>query len=33
MLCVETTNAADDRVELPGGSSYRLMTRYRIERT
>ncbi len=32
MLCVETTNAADDRIELPGGGTYRLSTRYRIER-
>ena len=32
MLCVETTNAADDRIELPPGGTYRLVTRYRIER-
>jgi glucose-6-phosphate 1-epimerase len=32
MLCVETTNAADDRIELPAGGTYRLTTRYRIER-
>ncbi len=32
LVCVETANAADDIVEVPGGSEYRLVANYRIER-
>lgn len=32
LLCVETANAANDVVEVPPSSEYRLVARYRIER-
>jgi len=32
LVCVETANAADDVVEVPAGSEYRLVANYRIER-
>lgn len=32
MVCVETTNAATDAVELPPGNTYRLASRYAIRR-
>lgn len=30
MICVETTNAADDSLSIPAGESRRLVTRYRV---
>jgi glucose-6-phosphate 1-epimerase len=32
MVCVETTNAADDAVDLPPGTAHRLATRYETSR-
>lgn len=32
LVCVETANAADDVVEVPAGSEYRLVANYKIER-
>ena len=33
LVCVETANAADDVVEVPASSEYRLVANYRIERS
>jgi D-hexose-6-phosphate mutarotase len=30
MICVETTNAADDRLSVAPGEARRLLSRYRI---
>jgi len=31
MVCVESTNAADDVVSIPAGSEHRLWVRYSVE--